>query len=149
MSQDASADRDRERLAFGREVDWEREGRFGTVYFGDSKDGTFPPLPVGQATELLAAGHLDPADRHNDAPPAGELVDWAGRVQRDYREYQLDVGLLGYMVAADRADARIGLQGVLIRSPGPVPERLERSVAERFDPDLLSVDDFHVRIYWD
>lgn len=146
---DVDAHRDREEIAFGRPVEWATEAEYGAVFFGPEKSRTFPPLPVGNAESLLENGHLDPGYRHNDAPPAGELVEWARSVVTRYRDHQFEVGLIGYMVGPDREDARIALEGVSIRSPGPVPAELRREVAKRSSPDLLAVDDHEVQLRWD
>lgn len=146
---DLEDDRDRERIAFGRPIDWATEADFGTVFFGPEKSRQFPPLPVGTAEALLENGHVDAGGRHNAAPPAGELLEWAGGVQTRFKAHQFEVGLIGYMVGPDRPDARVAFEGVSIRSPGPIPTALKREVAKRFDPDLLTVDDFYVELVWD
>lgn len=145
----ADDDREREVMAFGRPIEWAAEAEYGAVFFGPEKSRQFPPLPVGNAASLLEAGHVDPEYRHNDAPPAAELVEWARSVQTRHRDHQLEVGLIGYVVSPEREDARIAFEGVSIRSPGPVPETLRREVAKRFSPDLLSIDDFTVELVWD
>lgn len=150
-SSDPATDDDRERevLAFGRPVEWATEAEYGAVFFGPEKSRQFPPLPVGNAASLLEAGHVDPEYRHNDAPAAAELAEWARSVQTRHRDLQLEVGLIGYVVSPERNDTRIAFEGVSIRSPGPIPEALRREVAKRFSPDMLSIDDFSVEIIWD
>lgn len=149
VEDDSDPDRTREELAFGRPVEWGAEADYGAVFFGPEKSHPFPPLPVGNAESLLENGYLDPGYRHNDAPPAGELIEWARSVQTRYRDHQFEVGLIGYMVSPEREDARVALEGVSVRSPGPVPEDLRREVAKRFSPDLLEVDDHAVVLRWD
>lgn len=146
---DATGDRGREEIAFGRPVEWATEADYGAVFFGPEKSRPFPPLPVGNAESLLENGYLDPGYRHNEAPPAGELVEWARSVQTRYRDHQFEVGLVGYVVSPEREDSRVALEGVSIRSPGPIPEALRREVAKRFSPDLLSVDDHELQLRWD
>jgi hypothetical protein len=146
---DLEDDRQRERIAFGRRIDWESEARLGTVFFGPEKSRQFPPLPVGTAKSLLERGYVDAGARHNEAPPAGELVEWAESVQTRFKAHQFEVGLIGYMVSPHRSDARVALEGVSVRSPGPIPTGLKREVAKRFDPALLTVDDFYVELRWD
>lgn len=141
--------RAREELAFGRPIEWASEAEYGAVFFGPEKSRQFPPLPVGNAETLLENGLLDPEYRHNDAPPAAELIEWARSVQTRYRDHQFEVGLIGYLVSPERDDARIAFEGVAIRSPGPIPTALRREVAKRFSPDLLSIDDFAVEMIWD
>lgn len=146
---DTEARREREHLAFGRVIDWEREGLFGTVFFGPSKHRDFPPLPVGNIRALIEAGYLDPDSAHNEAPHAGELVEWAEDVQDEYRDYQFEIGLIGYLVDPSRPDSRIRLEGVSIQSPGPIPESLKQDAAARFHADTLRVDDFDIVLMWD
>lgn len=139
----------REYLAFGRRIDWESEGQLGTVYFGPNPSADFPPLPIGTVTDLIDEGFLDPEDGHNKAPPAKEILAWARSIRDEFRSYQLEIGLTGYMVAPDRADSRIQLNGVSIQSQGPVPEGVKRKSTRRFAPDLISVDESHIALIWD
>lgn len=141
--------REREEIAFGRLVDWEREAEYGTVYFGPDKPHPFPPLPIGTVQTLLENGYIDPDYRHNDAPRAVRMIDWAGSVQQEYKQEQFEIGLIGYFVSPKRPDARAALTGIFIRSPGPIPERLKARVARDFSPDILIVDDFEIQIRWD
>lgn len=139
----------RELLAFGRPIEWSHEGQLGTVFFGPEKGNEFPPLPIGNVKDLIEEEFLDPTARHNDAPPAGDLVEWAQTIRDEYEEFQLEVALIGYMVGPHREDARIRLNGVSIRSPGALPAELKRDVVREFDPELLSVNDIHIEIIWD
>jgi hypothetical protein len=141
--------RDREEIAFGRPIDWKREAQYGTVYFGPDKAHQFPPLPIGTIQTLLENGYLDPTYRHNDAPPATRLIEWARDVQRRYREEQFEIGLIGYFVSPERPDSRAALTGIFIRSPGPIPQALKADVAREFSPDILIVDDFEIQVRWD
>lgn len=150
MAELSEADRRRERLAFGREIKWDEEGLLGTVFFGPQKNRPFPPLPVGVVETLFENGFIEPEYRHQEhAPTAGTLFEWAKHVQTEYRAYQFEVGLIGYMVSPRREDSRIAFEGVSIRSPGPIPEELKQEVAKEFSPDMLAVDDFEIRIQWD
>lgn len=149
MATDLEDVRERERVAFGRTIDWESEATHGAVFFGPEKRRQFPPLPVGNAVSLLENGLVDPEYHHNDAPPSAELIEWARSVQTEYREYQFEVGLIGYMVSPDRSDSRVAFEGVSIRSAGPIPEDLKARVAKRFSPDILAVDDFTIELLWD
>lgn len=139
----------RERVAFGRPIDWENEGRLGTVFFGPKKGDQFPPLPIGNVRDLLEEGYLDGDARHNEAPPAEDLVEWVERIRDKYCSTQVEIGLIGYMVGPVREDSRVRLTGVSIRSPGSLPRQLKRDVARKYDPDLLSINDVHVDILWD
>jgi len=141
--------REREQIAFDRLIDWEAESKYGTIFFGPEKSRQFPPLPVGYAESLLESGHVDPDHQHNNAPRSMSLVEWARSVQTGFREYQFEVGMVGYMVSPERADSRVAFEGVVIRSPGPIPEELKREVAKEFNPDMMSVDDFTIFIRWD
>lgn len=143
------ASEDRELIAFNRRIDWEREAQFGTVFFGVEKSRQFPPLDVGTIRSLAEHDYIRLDESHNDAPPAGELLEFAKYVIDEYRDYQFEVGLIGYMVSPDRADSRVRLEGVAIRSPGPIPDELKSEVVERFTPDMLTVDDFVIQIQWD
>lgn len=140
---------DRELLAFNRQIDWEREARVGTIFFGVEKSRQFPPLDVGTIRSLAEHDHIDLEASHNDSPPAGELLEFAKYVIDEYREYQLEVCLVGYMVSPDRGDSRVRLEGISIRSPGPIPDDLKSEVVRRFTPDLLTVDDFTIQMQWD
>lgn len=146
---DKKQSRRRERLAFGRPIDWGTEGKLGTVFFGTKKGDEFPPLPVGNVKRLIEEGFLDRDARHNEAPPAGRLVDWADYIRDKYRAFQFEIGLVGYMVGPHRDDARIRLNGVSISSQGPLPRRLKREGAREFDPDFLSANTYHLDILWD
>lgn len=141
--------REREEIAFGRPIDWEREAQYGTVYFGPDKSHQFPPLPIGTVQTLLENGYIDPTYRHNDAPRAGRLVEWASDVQQRYKAEQFEIGLIGYFVSPERPDSRAALTGVFIRSPGPIPQSLKADVAREFSPDILVVDDFEIQVRWD
>ena len=141
--------RRRERIAFGRPIDWENEGRLGTIFFGPEKGDQFPPLPIGNVRDLFEEGYLDGDARHNEAPPAEDLVKWAEMIRDKYSSTQLEIGLIGYMVGPVREDSRVRLTGVSIRSPGSLPRQLKHDVASRFDPDLLSVNDVHIDLLWD
>jgi hypothetical protein len=141
--------REREHLAFGRVIDWEKEAVLGTIFFGPAKNRHFPSLPVGNVDELLSEGFIDPESSHNESPPARTLVEWARYVQSEYRPHQFDVGLIGYMTSPERSDTRVRLEGISIRSVGPIPDELQHDVASRFDPDLLVVDDFQIQVWWD
>jgi hypothetical protein len=149
MSSDESGLRNRELLAFNRSIDWDHEAKLGTVFFGVEKSREFPPLDIRSIRQLANAGFLDLEASHNDAPAAGELLSFAREVVDQYREYQFEVGFIGYMVSPDRADSRIRLEGLSIRSPGPIPDQLKVTVARRFDPDILTVDDFVIELKWD
>lgn len=139
-----------EELAFGRRIRWDEEGLLDTVFFGPQRHRSFPPLPVGTARTLLENGYVDPDKRHaTDAPTAATLVDWTGEVSAEYRDYQLEVGLVGYMISPSRADAGITFEGASIRSPGTIPESLKGKVAKRFSPDLLAVDDYEILFQWE
>ena len=140
---------EREKLVFGRPIDWKTEGLLGTVFFGPEKQRVFPPLPTGTIREVAKAGYLDLNHSHNEAPTAGELLAWAEWVGDEYYDYQLEIGLIGYMTHADRPDSRIALEGISIRSPGVLPSQLKSKAARDFDPDLLTVDDFHIILRWD
>jgi hypothetical protein len=149
MGSESDTDRRREQIAFGRLIDWQREAQFGTVFFGPKKSELFPPLPIGNVQSLLENGYLDPNHRHNDAPRASKLVAWAGAIQQRYKQEQLEVGFIGYMVSPNRPDSRVALTGVSIRSPGPIPGALKAEATREFNPDLLTVDDFTIRMKWD
>lgn len=149
MATEDPQNRKREHLAFGREIDWSAEGRLGTVFFGPEKGRTFPPLPIGTGQALIKEGYLDPRRRHNEAPPAGELVEWATTIFEEYRAWQFEIGLIGYMVGPHREDSRIALEGISIRSAGPIPEELQARVTRRFTPELLTVGDFTIEVLWD
>jgi hypothetical protein len=146
---DEEAEYRREYLAFGRRIDWKSEGQLGTVHFGSNPSDEFPPLPIGTVTDLIDDGFLDPEDGHNEAPPAKELLAWARSIRDEFYSYQFEIGLTGYMVAPDRTDSRIQLNGVSIQSQGPLPEGLKRKSARRFDPDLVSVDESDIALIWD
>lgn len=139
----------REYLAFGRRIDWESEGQLGTVYFGSKPSDDFPPLSIGTVTDLIDEGFLDPEDRHNEAPPAKDLLAWARSIRDEFHSSRIEIGLTGYMVAPGRADSRIQLNGASIRSRGPLPEGLKGKSTRRFDPDLVSVDESHMALIWD
>lgn len=146
----AADDRRREELAFGREIRWDEEGLLDTVFFGPQPDRGFPPLPVGNARTLLENGYVDPDERHAAAAPtAATLIDWATEVRAEYRDYQFEVGLVGYMTSPERADAGITFEGVSIRSPGSIPAGLQAEVAKAFSPDVLAVDDVELRLQWE
>ena len=150
MARASSEDRRREELAFGRRIDWDKEGLLGTVFFGPEEKRKFPPLPVGTARTLLENGYIDPKNRHHEhTPTAKTLLDWASGIQTEYRSYQFEIGLIGYMVGPNREDTRITFEGVSIRSPGAIPNELKREAAKCFSPDLLVVDDFDIRVQWD
>jgi hypothetical protein len=142
-------DRHRETIAFGGPIKWDDEAKYGVVFFSPEKAHQFPPLPVWTIETLIEAGYLDSSYRHNQAPPAERLLEWAASVQRRFKENQFEVGLTGYMVSPEREDSRIVLTGISIRSPGPIPESLKREVGREFTADLLSVDDFQIRVEWD
>lgn len=146
---DQKSDRRREQLAFGRDIDWANEGKLGTVFFGPNKGDEFPPLPVGNVKDLFTEGFLDTEARHNESPPAKDLTEWAQTIKERYSQFQLEVGLIGYMVGPHRKDSRIRLNGVSIRAPGELPNQLKREVVQEFDPDLLSINDYHLEMIWD
>lgn len=141
--------RERERIAFGRNIDWDDEGLLGTVFFGPEAKSAFPPLPIRTIQALQDAGHLDLDSSHNEAPTAGALLEWAKAIQDEYLEHQFEIGFTGYMVSPARGDARTRLTGISIRAPGPIPESLKREAGSAFDPDLLEVDDFEILLHWD
>lgn len=141
--------RERERIAFGRHIDWENEGLLGTVFFGPSTGSSFPPLPIRTVQELLEAGYLDPDATHNDAPRAAALLDWTRRIQEEYLEHQFEIGLTGYLVSPQRTDSRLRLTGISIRAPGPIPDSLKEEAGRAFDPDMLEVDEFEILLKWD
>jgi hypothetical protein len=145
----ADYSREREEIAFGRPIDWERESQYGTVFFGPDKSHQFPPLPIGNVHTLLENGYIDPEYRHNDAPRADRLLEWTKSVQKEYRDEQFEIGLIGYFVSPKRPDSRVALTGISIRSAGPIPERLQRKAVREFSPDILIVDNFEIQIRWD
>jgi len=149
MATSEPTDREREFIAFGRQIDWTAEGQLGTVFFGPEKHRTFPPLPIGPVRELMEKGYLDPTSHHNAAPSAETLLTWASDIHEDYRAYQFEIGLIGYMVGPQREDSRIELEGVSIRSAGPIPDELQAQVIREFSPDLLTVGDFVIELRWD
>ena len=139
----------RERIAVGRDIDWENEGLLGTVSFGPSSGDAFPPLPIRTIEELLEAGHLDPYASHNEAPPTVALLEWAKDTQEEYLKHQFEIGFTGYMVSPNRSDTRTRLTGISIQAPEPIPEPLKREAGRAFKPDLLVVDDFEILLTWD
>lgn len=149
MGTPASTAREREYIAFNRPIDWDTEAHLGTVFFGVETNREFPPLDIDTIRTLAEEGHLDLAASHNESPPGRELLEWAADVQERYTEHQFEIGFTGHMVSPDRPDARISIEGVSIRCPGPIPEALKTAVARRFAPDLLTVDDFFLEIRWD
>jgi hypothetical protein len=149
MRSDDSMSREREQLAFNRSIDWAHESNLGTVFFGVEKSRQFPPLDIRSIRKLADAGYIDLEASHNDAPSAGELLSFARWVVDEYRDYQFEVGFIGYMVSPEREDSRIRLEGVSIRSPGPIPDQLKATVVRRFNPDLLTVGDFVIELKWD
>ena len=149
MSSRDSESREREQLAFNRQIDWDRESQLGAVFFGVEKSRQFPPLDIRSISRLADAGYIDLEASHNDAPSARELLSFAREVVDEYREYQFEVGFIGYMISPERKDSRIRLEGISIRSPGAIPEQLKAAVVRQFDPDLLTVDDFVIELKWD
>ena len=139
----------REQIAFGREINWEKEGDLGTIFFGPDTADQFPPIPIGTMETLLKDGYIDPHHRHNNAPSASCLTNWADSIQQRFKSEQLRIGLVGYMVSPFREDSRISLTGVSIRSSGPMPEEIKCEAAREFNPDLIVVDDFDVKFLWD
>lgn len=149
MGGSSSGPREREYTAFKRPIDWDQEAQLGTIFFGVEKNDQFPPLDIATIRSLAKTGHLDLGASHNDAPSAGGLLAFASYVVDEYREYQFEVGLTGYMVSPERDDSRIRLDGLSIRSAGVIPDRLKGEVIREFSPDLLTVDDFVIRLKWD
>ena len=138
---------DRERVAFGQAVDWATDARFGTVYFGPADERPFPPLAPERARDLVAIGALDLAYRHNGAPPARELVEWAEELATDVAA--VDVGLVGYMTGPARFDTRVAITGVSLEADTSLPGDLQGRVARDFDADFYAVDDCAVAFRWE
>lgn len=145
---DRDRDRERERIAVGRLINWDEEATLGAVFFGPEKSDQFPPLLVGTVETLFQNGYVHPNERHNDAPSASRLHDWAMSTQQRYKHTNIEVGLIGYMVSPKREDSRIRFTGISIRSPIPLPKELQREATREFDPDLLVVDDFDIQLKW-
>lgn len=141
--------RELETVAFGREIDWESEATYGTVFFGPEKSHQLPPLPISTAETLLEDGFVDPDQRHNESPRAEKLIHWASSIQHQYKYYQIETGVIGYLVSPDRPDSRIAVTGVSIRGAQPVPEQIEREAVRELSPDWVEADDFNIRLQWD
>jgi len=92
------ADVEREKIVFGESIDWE-ESSGGVV--------RFRRLEAETGEQLIDDGYLNPEERQNYAPSAGEIVAFA-----------LEHGgfVDGYMVHPERPDARISLVGLAIPS---------------------------------
>ncbi|WP_436936561.1 hypothetical protein [Halovenus marina] len=149
MRDTKTKDRELEQIAFGKSINWEEESKYGTIFFGPEMTRTFPPMNVGTAETLLEKGYIDTEYSHNNAPNSARLVSWAGKVQHEYKSYDLRVGMIGYMVSPDRPDSRLAFTGVTIDSPTNIPESLKREVGREFTPDLIAVDDFNIEVRWD
>jgi|AKVG01.1.fsa_nt_gi hypothetical protein len=114
----------REQVVFGRSIDWEEESVGGVVRFKD--------LKTEDAKRLMKAGEIDPEGRQNNSPMASEFIKFMDSVD-DH-----DIRAIGYMVAPDRSDSRITIEGLR------VDESISRDLMLRFTNKFRMADEFTV-----
>jgi hypothetical protein len=76
---------------------------------------SFTGLDVGRLNILLAAGHADPFERHNDGPSIDEFAKFLTAHPRFTAH--------GYAVGPDRYDYRLSIEGVELKAQPTDEER--------------------------
>jgi hypothetical protein len=99
---------ERDRLLFGRAINWGHEGLGGIERFSG--------LGVETLRTLVARNFADPADRQNDSPTLGEFLR--------FLEKHPEVRAHGYAVSPEREDYRVTIEG--LEYAGPVSAELRR-----------------------
>jgi hypothetical protein len=99
---------ERDRLLFGRVVQWGEEGLGGIEHFRG--------VGVDTLLALVARNYADPADSQNESPTLGEFI----RFMEKYPQ----VTAHGYAVSPQRADYRVTVEG--LEYAGPVGAELRR-----------------------
>lgn len=84
---------------------------------------------VNTLKELVKKGYLDPEDKQNDAPTAGEFI----KFMEKYPEFKAH----GYIIDNEREDRRITIEGV---SGYPQSEEAKEAFEEMF----LNADEFNI-----
>ncbi len=149
-----STDPERERLIFGREVEFTTQD---IAHF--ARDGYSEGAPIGTDTarELLEGGYMDPDDSQNRAPTAATLVDTAEEINGK-TPAEIQVELEGYVVEPDRHDSRVTLTALIARPPrsatGGAIDTLHNEMGALIDEYPCDEVDFYgagsvSRVWWD
>ncbi len=109
---------------------YRRTGGLHSVFDSKADIFVFHELPVSAVGQLLEERFMDPQDRQNAAPTAGEFFAFLKRHPQ--------VKAHGYAVGIQREDYRVTIEGVSYR--GPVSEALRREVENMF----AAADECHV-----
>lgn len=128
---DLKADKRREEIVFGREVDWEEV---------DGEIMRFEELSVEDAKTLVKEGYMDPDGTQNYSPPMKEIIAFMERYP--------EVTAHGYMIAPGRHDARVTLEGVKYK--GAVTEDMKDDFEETFRyADQKEVEWYYLYCWYD
>lgn len=122
----------------------ERDKFFARYGERDAKPGYdifyFSGLSGEEAVLAMKNGWIEPTDRHNDAPWAQELIDFAIK----WRTASVTLG--GYVVSPERADTRVTIDTVECN----MPEYVNRDfVKEWIELGAMSDERDLNRIWWD
>lgn len=89
--------------------------------------------------ELVKKGYLDPKDKQNDAPTAGEFI----KFMEKYPEFEAH----GYIIDNEREDRRISIEGL---SGYPQSEEAKEAFEEMFsEADEFNIEDDEYYCWYD
>ncbi len=116
---------ERDRLLFGRKINWAADDSGGIE--------RFEWVSAETLKELVAKGYADPGDAQNSSPTLGEFIRFLERFP--------DVKAHGYAVSPEREDYRVTVEG--LQYVGEVGDDLRREFRKlnRHADDFVCTDD--------
>lgn len=98
------------------------------------------PINVSIAEQLVENGWLDPEDRQNNSPSAGEFIKFC-------KQYP-QVKLIGYTIVPERDDCRTSIEGLFCDHD--INQDLISAFSELYyDADEFEVNDETLYAWWD
>lgn len=140
-------DRERERIVFGTDVDWD-DATGGMERIGALSRYMDSGISVETFSQLIEEGYVDPDGSQNRSPTMMELCEFGEQALQEYDG--IDVVYGGYMISPNRGDSRITITSIDIEAAGQIPRDLLTDFAEEFGgADELRLDDNVLSAWWD
>lgn len=144
-------DRERERIVYGTEVDWD-SARGGLKRIGPLSEHLDTGIGTDQLARLIQKGYVDPEDTQNGGPRMQKLLEFGDWVEDNFDTENITVRYTGYMISVDRPDSRVTITGIRIiySDELTVPVKLENEFIGEFRrADEFERTDEYMRAWWD